>query len=150
MQDIISLWVTQILQTYGDKPSSDNAPIVEGEIDDLVGGPIFLALYPYFRCVLSLSFFLKERWTTGFRAARVDGSCAGSRSTAASFFGLDVAEVPFFLVTSFFATRFAVTTSVTLGSLRDDPKDMPPVGDRRAATGDPLAFVFGDPGECAG
>ena len=76
MQDIISLWVTQILQTYGDKPSSDNAPIVEGEIDDLVGGPIFLALYPYFRCVLSLSFFLKERWTTGFRAARVDGSCA--------------------------------------------------------------------------
>jgi len=57
MQDIISLWVTQILQTYGDKPSSDNAPIVEGEIDDLVGGPIFLALYPYFRCVLSLSFF---------------------------------------------------------------------------------------------
>ena len=51
MQDIISLWVTQILQTYGDKPSSDNAPIVEGEIDDLVGGPIFLALYPYFRCV---------------------------------------------------------------------------------------------------
>ncbi len=76
MQDIISLWVTQILQTYGDKPSSDNAPIVEGEIDDLVGGPIFLALYPYFRCVLSLSLFLKERWTTGFRAARVDGSCA--------------------------------------------------------------------------
>jgi hypothetical protein len=76
MQDIISLWVTQILQTYGDKPSSDNAPIVEGEIDDLVGGPIFLALYPYFRCVLSLSFFLKERWATGFRAARVDGSCA--------------------------------------------------------------------------
>ena len=76
MQDIISLWVTQILQTYGDKPSSDNAPIVEGEIDDLVGGPIFLALYPYFRCVLSLSFFLKERWTTGFREARVDGSCA--------------------------------------------------------------------------
>ena len=57
MQDIISLWVTQILQTYGDKPSSDNAPIVEGEIDDLVGGPIFLALYPYFRCVLSLFFF---------------------------------------------------------------------------------------------
>ena len=51
LQDIISLWVTQILQTYGDKPSSDNAPIVEGEIDDLVGGPIFLALYPYFRCV---------------------------------------------------------------------------------------------------
>tara|TARA_B100000073_G_scaffold347874_1_gene363746 strand:+ start:940 stop:1497 length:558 start_codon:yes stop_codon:yes gene_type:complete len=76
MQDIISLWMTQILQTYGDKPSSDNAPIVEGEIDDLVGGPIFLALYPYFRCVLSLSLFLKERWTTGFRAARVDGSCA--------------------------------------------------------------------------
>ena len=51
LQDIISLWVTQILQTYEDKPSSDNAPIVEGEIDDLVGGPIFLALYPYFRCV---------------------------------------------------------------------------------------------------
>ena len=76
MQDIISLWVTQILQTYGDKPSSDNAPIVEGEIDDLVGGPIFLALYPYFRCVFSLVFFLKERWATGFRAARVDGSCA--------------------------------------------------------------------------
>ena len=49
LQDIISLWITQILQTYGDKPSSDNAPIVEGEIDDLVGGPIFLALYPYFR-----------------------------------------------------------------------------------------------------
>ena len=84
------------------------------------------------------------------RECGVDGSCAGSRSTAASFFGLDVAEVLFFLVTSFFATRFAVTTSVTLGSLRDDPKDMPPVGDRRAATGDPLAFVFGDPGECAG
>ncbi|CAL6315741.1 unnamed protein product [Bathycoccus prasinos] len=49
LRDIISLWITQILQTYGDKPSSDNAPIVEGEIDDLVGGPIFLALYPYFR-----------------------------------------------------------------------------------------------------
>jgi len=55
LQDIISLWVTQILQTYGDKPSSDNAPIVEGEIDDLVGGPIFLALYPYFRCVFCFS-----------------------------------------------------------------------------------------------
>ena len=49
LRDIISLWITQILQTYGDKPSSDNAPIVEGEIDDLVSGPIFLALYPYFR-----------------------------------------------------------------------------------------------------
>ena len=72
IQDIISLWVTQILQTYGDKPSSDNAPIVEGEIDDLVGGPIFLALYPYFRCVLSFFFLVGDRVS----AARVDGSCA--------------------------------------------------------------------------
>jgi cytochrome P450 len=48
-QDIVSLWVTQILQTYGDKESKDNAPVCEGVIDDLVGGPIFLALYPYFR-----------------------------------------------------------------------------------------------------
>ena len=71
MQDIISLWVTQILQTYGDKPSSDNAPIVEGEIDDLVGGPIFLALYPYFRCVLS-SFFSEGKVDDRVSAARVD------------------------------------------------------------------------------
>ncbi len=48
-QDIVSLWVTQILQTYGDAESKDNAPVCEGVIDDLVGGPIFLALYPYFR-----------------------------------------------------------------------------------------------------
>ena len=48
-RDIVSLWVTQILQTYGDKESKDNAPVCEGVIDDLVGGPIFLALYPYFR-----------------------------------------------------------------------------------------------------
>jgi hypothetical protein len=79
----------------------------------------------------------------------VEGSCAGSGSAAASFFGLEVADVLFFLVTSFFAARFAVTTSATLESLRDDP-DMPPASDRRAATGEPLAFVFGDPGECAG
>jgi hypothetical protein len=79
----------------------------------------------------------------------VEGSCAGSGSAAASFFGLEVADVLFFLVTSFFAARFAVTTSATLESLRDDP-DMPPASDRRAATGEPLAFVLGDPGECAG
>ena len=48
-RDIVSLWVTQILQTYGDRESKDNAPVCEGVIDDLVGGPIFLALYPYFR-----------------------------------------------------------------------------------------------------
>ena len=48
IKDIISLWVTQILQTYGDEESKDGAPVCEGSVDDLVGGPIFLALYPYF------------------------------------------------------------------------------------------------------
>ena len=89
MQDIISLWVTQILQTYGDKPSSDNAPIVEGEIDDLVGGPIFLALYPYFRCVFSLVFFLVgDRVSCGtrgrvLRGVRVKAQRSGRRATDA-------------------------------------------------------------------
>ena len=35
-------------QTYGDEESKDGAPVCEGSVDDLVGGPIFLALYPYF------------------------------------------------------------------------------------------------------
>jgi hypothetical protein len=48
IKDIISLWVTQILQTYGDEESKDGAPVAEGSVDDLVGQPIFLALYPYF------------------------------------------------------------------------------------------------------
>ena len=48
IKDIISLWITQILQTYGDEESKDGAPVCEGSVDDLVGGPIFLALYPYF------------------------------------------------------------------------------------------------------
>ena len=47
-KDIVSLWITQILQTYGDEESKDGAPVCEGSVDDLVGGPIFLALYPYF------------------------------------------------------------------------------------------------------
>ena len=74
----------------------------------------------------------------------VDGSCAGSRSAADVLCGLDVAAVLFFLVTSFFATRFAVTTSDARNvSARSETF-------RRAPTGDPLAFVFEDPGECAG
>ena len=48
IKDVISLWITQILQTYGDEESKDGAPVCEGSVDDLVGGPIFLALYPYF------------------------------------------------------------------------------------------------------
>ena len=32
----------------GDEESKDGAPVCEGSVDDLVGGPIFLALYPYF------------------------------------------------------------------------------------------------------
>jgi cytochrome P450 len=48
IKDIISLWVTQILQTYGDEESKDGAPVCEGSVDDLVGAPIFIALYPYF------------------------------------------------------------------------------------------------------
>ena len=91
MQDIISLWVTQILQTYGDKPSSDNAPIVEGEIDDLVGGPIFLALYPYFRCVFSHFFSegkVDDRVSCGtrgrvLRGVRVKAQRSGRRATDA-------------------------------------------------------------------
>ena len=47
-KDVVSLWITQILQTYGDEESKDGAPVCEGSVDDLVGGPIFLALYPYF------------------------------------------------------------------------------------------------------
>ena len=91
IQDIISLWVTQILQTYGDKPSSDNAPIVEGEIDDLVGGPIFLALYPYFRCVFSHFFSegkVDDRVSCGtrgrvLRGVRVKAQRSGRRATDA-------------------------------------------------------------------
>lgn len=48
-QDVVSLWVTNILQTYGDAESADGAPVAEGVVDDLVGGPLFLALYKYFR-----------------------------------------------------------------------------------------------------
>ena len=101
MQDIISLWVTQILQTYGDKPSSDNAPIVEGEIDDLVGGPIFLALYPYFRCVFSLVFFLVgDRVSCGtrgrvLRGVRVKAQRSGRRAT-------DAVRVPVFSLLLYF------------------------------------------------
>jgi len=48
-KDIVSLWTTNILQTYGDAPSVDGAPVAEGELNDLVGGPIFLALEKYFK-----------------------------------------------------------------------------------------------------
>ena len=37
--DIVSLWVTNIAQTYGDAPSTDNAPVAEGVLDDLVRPP---------------------------------------------------------------------------------------------------------------
>ena len=64
LQDIISLWVTNIVLTYGDKEQyanlQDGAVVSEGVIDDLVGGPLFLPLYKYFlacggfyKCVLS-------------------------------------------------------------------------------------------------
>ena len=103
MQDIISLWVTQILQTYGDKPSSDNAPIVEGEIDDLVGGPIFLALYPYFRCVFSHFFSegkVDDRVSCGtrgrvLRGVRVKAQRSGRRAT-------DAVRVPVFSLLLYF------------------------------------------------
>lgn len=52
--DILSLWVTNIAQTYGDAPSTDNAPVAAGVLDDLVGRPLFLALYDYFRKVGSV------------------------------------------------------------------------------------------------
>ncbi len=52
-QDVISLWVTNIVLTYGDKEKyanlQDGAVVSEGVIDDLVGGPLFLPLYKYFR-----------------------------------------------------------------------------------------------------
>ena len=103
IQDIISLWVTQILQTYGDKPSSDNAPIVEGEIDDLVGGPIFLALYPYFRCVFSHFFSegkVDDRVSCGtrgrvLRVVRVKAQRSGRRAT-------DAVRVPVFSLLLYF------------------------------------------------
>ena len=31
LKDIISLWITQILQTYGDEQSKDGAPVCEGK-----------------------------------------------------------------------------------------------------------------------
>ena len=47
-RDVAGMWWTQINQMYGNAVSEDGAPVVEGHVDDLVGGPIFLALYPYF------------------------------------------------------------------------------------------------------
>ncbi len=53
LQDVISLWVTNIVLTYGDKEQyanlQDGAVVSEGVIDDLVGGPLFLPLYKYFK-----------------------------------------------------------------------------------------------------
>lgn len=53
LTDIISLWVTNIVLTYGDKEKyanlQDGAVVSEGVIDDLVGGPLFLPLYKYFK-----------------------------------------------------------------------------------------------------
>jgi len=48
LKDTISLWTTNIMQMYGDAPSVDGAPVAEGAVDDLVGGPLFLALQRYF------------------------------------------------------------------------------------------------------
>ena len=48
VMDVAGMWWTQINQMYGNAVSEDGAPVVEGHVDDLVGGPIFLALYPYF------------------------------------------------------------------------------------------------------
>mmetsp|Transcript_17906 Transcript_17906/g.61022 ORF Transcript_17906/g.61022 Transcript_17906/m.61022 type:complete len:607 (+) Transcript_17906:75-1895(+) len=47
LQDVVSLWATNIMQTYGDAESADGAPVAEGVLDDLVGGPLFLALEKY-------------------------------------------------------------------------------------------------------
>ena len=49
-----------------------------------MGGPIFLALYPYFRCVLSLFFSegkVDDRVSCGLR---VGGSCADARVKGAA------------------------------------------------------------------
>ena len=43
-----SLWMTNILQFYGDGRSADGAPVAEGSLDDLTGRPLFTALYDYF------------------------------------------------------------------------------------------------------
>ena len=40
--------MTNIMQTYGNAPSADGAPVAAGVLDDLVGRPLFLALYDYF------------------------------------------------------------------------------------------------------
>jgi len=52
LQDVVSLWVTNIILTYGDKDKyaglQDGAVISEGVVDDLVGGPLFLPLYKYY------------------------------------------------------------------------------------------------------
>ncbi|EKX39181.1 cytochrome P450 [Guillardia theta CCMP2712] len=53
LTDIISLWITNIILTYGDKEKyaqlQDGAVKSEGVVDDLVGGPLFLPLYKYFK-----------------------------------------------------------------------------------------------------
>ncbi|XRB11193.1 cytochrome P450 [Pseudoscourfieldia marina] len=49
IQDTISIWITNILQIYGGKAGADNAPVAEGTLDDLVGGPLFLALHKFFQ-----------------------------------------------------------------------------------------------------
>mmetsp|Transcript_491 Transcript_491/g.1145 ORF Transcript_491/g.1145 Transcript_491/m.1145 type:complete len:647 (+) Transcript_491:75-2015(+) len=50
--DTASMWVTNIILTYGDKEQyadmQDGSVASEGVVDDLVGGPLFLPLYKYF------------------------------------------------------------------------------------------------------
>ena len=50
--DTASMWITNIILTYGDKEKyaslQDGAVASEGVVDDLVGGPLFLPLYKYF------------------------------------------------------------------------------------------------------
>ena len=52
LADIASMWVTNIILTYGDPEKyaslQDGSVASEGVVDDLVGGPLFLPLYKYF------------------------------------------------------------------------------------------------------
>eukprot|EP00186_Timspurckia_oligopyrenoides_P001249 CAMPEP_0182450112 /NCGR_PEP_ID=MMETSP1172-20130603/39037_1 /TAXON_ID=708627 /ORGANISM="Timspurckia oligopyrenoides, Strain CCMP3278" /LENGTH=593 /DNA_ID=CAMNT_0024647615 /DNA_START=263 /DNA_END=2044 /DNA_ORIENTATION=+ len=49
-RDTAQLWWTNILQTYGNLPSVDGAPKVEGSASDLLGDqPFFIALAKYFK-----------------------------------------------------------------------------------------------------
>jgi len=48
LEETAMIWVRNILQTYGNVGVQDGAPVAEGSVSDITGGPLFIPLKRYF------------------------------------------------------------------------------------------------------